>query len=314
MKQMKRFPALVTGLLVIGLLLLASAASAQPTVIFDTDDATKAIGIEDLSYNGELWDVDFTDFVTAGSVYGDHPGKYDFPGVDLAEGAILAVNTALNASVATRVGSDTLSPSNTYAIGHGPLGGSTTFEYVAIATGSYNTMWGVGTLEGSVLYNVAENAAPTWADFTLAGLETTVIFEGSSTNAIGIENLDVGGTLFDVSFTASVTAAEVYGPFPGQFDSQNLPLVIDAVDAVTAALNDAGAATVGDGVSSQSFFVGYLSNSPASGETVTHREADTNGTWAQKSISFTFPYNTSNKVWADFTDGLPVELQSYSVD
>jgi hypothetical protein len=42
----------------------AGMAQAQ-TVIFDTDGTDKAIGIENLSYNGDLWNVGFTDFVSA---------------------------------------------------------------------------------------------------------------------------------------------------------------------------------------------------------------------------------------------------------
>ena len=291
------------------ILLLATPFSQAQTVLFDPDDATKAIGIQNLSYNNELWNVGFTDFVSARSVYGDHPGIYDFPGIDLAEGAIVAVNTALNASVATGVGSDTLVAADTYAIGYFPQGGNTVPEAVLIATGSNNTMapmnWGVGTLEGSVLYNVAENAAPTWADFTLVSAVQTVIFDESGTNAIGIENLDIGGELFDVSFTASVTAAQAYGPFPGEYDVAGVNGAISAVDAMTEALNDAGADTVGEGASSESFFVGYLSTDPLGLESVTHREAVISGAWDQNPISFTTPYNTGDKVWADFSGDEP---------
>ncbi len=303
----------LASLFALGLLLgTSSHVQAEPTVLFGTD-GTKAIGIQNLSYNNELWNVGFTDFVSARNVYGDFPGQYDFPGIDLAEGAILAVNDALNASVATGVGSETLSASDTYAIGYGPLGGTTAPESVRIATGSNNTMepmnWGVGTLEGSALYNVAENSAPTWADFSLVSdVQTTVIFDGSGTNAIGIENLDLGGTLYDVAFTASVSADEVYGTFPGEYDFANINLAISAVNAVTELLNDEGADTVGEGEFSESFFVGYFSSTPFGVESVTHREADFDGTWDQNPITFTKPYNTDPKVWADFTEASVVPV------
>ena len=297
----------LASLFALGLLLgTSSHVQAEPTVLFGTDD-TKAIGIQNLSYNNELWNVGFTDFVSARNVYGDFPGRYDFPGIDLAEGAILAVNDVLNTSVATGVGSETLSASDTYAIGYGPLGGSTFPESVRIATGLNNTNWGVGTLDGSALYNVAENSAPTWADFTLAALQTTVLFDVSGTNAIGIENLDLGGTLYDVAFTASVTADEVYGTFPGEYDF-NADGAISAVDAVTELLNDAGAATVGEGESAESFFVGYFSSDPFGVESVTHREAEINGTWDQNTISDVKPYNSDPKVWADFTEASVVPV------
>ena len=160
-----------------GLLLLgtSSQVQAQATVIFDPDDATKAIGIENLSYNNELWNVDFTDVVSARNVYGDFPGRYDFPGKDLAEGAILAVNDALNTSVATGVGSETLLASDTYAIGYGPLGGNTTIESILFATGLNQSMelmnWGVGTRlshKNFTCISIASKAALESANLSIA--------------------------------------------------------------------------------------------------------------------------------------------------
>ena len=73
-----------------------------------------------------------------------------------------------------------------------------------------------------------------------------VIFDsGSSRRAIGITDLSVNGTLYDVRFFSQTTAQEVYGPVPGVFDFDGIDAASVATDAVNAALNAAGANYVG---------------------------------------------------------------------
>ena len=81
--------------------------------------------------------------------------------------------------------------------------------------------------------------------------------------AIGITNLNIGGSFFDVEFVEGLVAVRVY-PEPGDFDIDNENDAGDAVDAVNAELNAAinpvnyvgqkgGAA---DGNTSK-YFIGY---------------------------------------------------------
>ena len=104
----------------VALTLLLGAGAAQAEVIFDPDDATRAIRIENLAYDGDLWDVTFTGNVNAASVYGDFPGMFDFGSDALAAGAVDAVNAELNTADAASVGSeDLLAGFPLYRIGFG---------------------------------------------------------------------------------------------------------------------------------------------------------------------------------------------------
>ena len=78
----------------------------------------RAIGIEDLSYEGDLWDVAFTGIVSAEKVYDAFPGEFDFTTSDLAGGAVDAINIQLNAEGALLVGTfDVGLARNQYRIG-----------------------------------------------------------------------------------------------------------------------------------------------------------------------------------------------------
>ncbi len=83
--------------------------------------------------------------------------------------------------------------------------------------------------------------------------------------AIGITELDIGGTLYDVLFDESATALSVYGAFPGTFPfTPNEAFV--AAEAVVAALNTAEALLVGEDTSeddpllNSKFNIGYDSD------------------------------------------------------
>jgi len=66
-------------------------------VIFDPNNATKAIGVVNLDIGGILFNVDFTPEATAGLVYGDFPSIFDFTTSDAAAAAMISLNAALNA-------------------------------------------------------------------------------------------------------------------------------------------------------------------------------------------------------------------------
>jgi len=97
---------------------------------------------------------------------------------------------------------------------------------------------------------------------TSAAQAATVIFENGTTKAIGIKNLDIDETLYNVTFTSTGTVAKmVYGDFPGQFDFSLSAMAFDAVDAVNFELNKNGATGVGaEGSAAVPFFwVGFES-------------------------------------------------------
>ena len=59
----------------VALVFLLGPAAAQATVIFDPNDATKAIGIQNLDINGALFNVEFTNRQVARLTYGPFPGS-----------------------------------------------------------------------------------------------------------------------------------------------------------------------------------------------------------------------------------------------
>jgi hypothetical protein len=147
------------------ILLGASTASAQ-NVIFDGDDATKVIGIENLEIVGiDFFDVEFTGLQSAAATYGLFPGNLDFHTDGGAIGAMDAVNAAFNAEGGVLgVGDDGLTnPSPIYLIGFEVevvVGGDDRITvYPATATGDSWDREGVDTLT----YN---NADRVWAKFT----------------------------------------------------------------------------------------------------------------------------------------------------
>jgi hypothetical protein len=96
----------------------------------------------------------------------------------------------------------------------------------------------------------------------------TVTFGSREGKAIGITDLDVGGTLYDVLFPERVPAVLVYGEFPGTFTFTTNGDAEAAVIAVNAALNGASALTVGEDTpldvsENLSFNIAYDSSGPS---------------------------------------------------
>jgi hypothetical protein len=78
----------------------------------------------------------------------------------------------------------------------------------------------------------------------------TVIFDTLTeppdpTKAIGIDDLVVDGTTYDVDFTDRTNPDSVYGDFPGDLDFNDEASAAAAHDAVDSALNGSVATTVG---------------------------------------------------------------------
>jgi hypothetical protein len=72
-----------------------------------------------------------------------------------------------------------------------------------------------------------------------------VTFEPGTQKAIGIEDLNVGGMLYNVIFPQA-SAEEIYDPFPGTFTFTTLVTAVEARNAVNLALNDDNATGVGE--------------------------------------------------------------------
>ena len=149
---------------------------------------------------------------------------------------------------------------------------------------------------------------------TSAAQEPRVIFEEGTDKAIGIENLEVNGILYNVEFTSRITAAEVYGRYPGQFDTN--PFTVQSVtDLVNSALESANALIVG-AVGSEPvpcYSIGFESGDAGinGAKSVVYLDSCgwetplgttvwsyANGVEAIKSS----PYNDSLHVWAKFTE------------
>ena len=95
---------------------------------------------------------------------------------------------------------------------------------------------------------------------TNAAQAAEVIFEPDTNRAIRIENLQVGATLDTVTFDESATAASVYGAYPGTYTFTDEPAALEALEAVTDALQAADATSVGESgqsADSNDFYVGF---------------------------------------------------------
>jgi hypothetical protein len=147
-----------------------------------------------------------------------------------------------------------------------------------------------------------------------AAQATEVIRDGNqSTRAIGITNLDIGGTLYDVDFIFPQEPWNVYGDTPGEFDFNTNESALAATDAVTAALNtEGGVFYVGsqggtNGRPATFYSVAYASQTFTDG-----READAlqwrvsfqDGTWLP-GVDTTSLWEGDVRTWATFTEVNP---------
>jgi hypothetical protein len=138
----------------------------------------------------------------------------------------------------------------------------------------------------------------------------TVIFGDSSapTKATGIQDLDVGGTLYNVTFNLQATAATIYGTYPGDFPIFNTASAAsNARDAVNAALQAEGATAIGEdglpGVDADGFNIAYDSFLLGSIESVNvARGFEETGEWLSGGTN-QLSYNLDERAWAEFTEG-----------
>jgi hypothetical protein len=130
--------------------------------------------------------------------------------------------------------------------------------------------------------------------------------------AIEIRNLDIGGTLYNVTVPEGTTALQLYGEFPGvyPFGEGDWEAAKAAVDAVNAVLNAedpipfyVGVKGGGNGELNQVFLVGY-DDQFLGVQTVKAREGFNLdfSTWNEKSPKEVPEYNVDKKTWADFRE------------
>jgi hypothetical protein len=75
--------------------------------------------------------------------------------------------------------------------------------------------------------------------------QAQVVFDSTdNTKAIGIDNVVVDGTTYNVDFTQITDPEDAYGTFPGMLDFDDIDLAAEAHDAVDLALNGSAAVTV----------------------------------------------------------------------
>jgi hypothetical protein len=132
--------------------------------------------------------------------------------------------------------------------------------------------------------------------------------------ATAITGLMVGGTAYRVDFVLDWHAFEVYGPFPGTLTFNTSNEAEEARGAINAALNDAGATSIGeDGVETNfglGYNIGYESFIFVSIETIRTVRATYTDTWGSLSEN-TPAYNQDHKEWAMFSSSVPVESSSW---
>jgi len=143
----------------------------------------------------------------------------------------------------------------------------------------------------------------------LLGASTTqaaVIFDPNEPGKVTeITDLNVGGTLYDVTFNSQAFAFEIYGPYPGDFPIFDTSAEAEnASDAVCAALNGAGALSVGEaglqGV--EAFNIGFESFILPVGnvESINVARGLIEGTdWICEDIN-QLTYNLDERTWAEF--------------
>jgi len=134
-----------------------------------------------------------------------------------------------------------------------------------------------------------------------------VVFDPEqSTKAIGINNLTIDGTIYNVTFTIVQRAAETYGAFPGVYEFTTEESAAVAVDAVAAVLTEAEVHVVGadEGEDFPSFRIGFKGFEDALGIALVRIwEAGINfkGAWNRFAHDDTLIYNDDMRTWATFT-------------
>jgi hypothetical protein len=142
---------------------------------------------------------------------------------------------------------------------------------------------------------------------TVASAATVVVFGSLEGKAIGITDLDIDGTSYEVLFDELATAASIYGPFPGTFSMTGNEANAASL-AIVAALNTAEALSVGEDTSEDSLLNGRFSigvssfggELPSTQFVVLSEGNFTLGEWTDPRSDQGF-YVGEDRTWATFT-------------
>jgi hypothetical protein len=152
---------------------------------------------------------------------------------------------------------------------------------------------------------------------TSAAQEAEVIFDpGDPGKAIGITNLDIGGTSYDVAFDEQSAAFGLYGELPGVFDFTTSDSANEAINAVIVELNEENAQRVGEEGTGEnklqlSFFIGYDSDGEGLLAIANVYQASIDeGTWASLEPDILL-WSGDERTYATFTQAGPAPAAAF---
>ena len=165
---------------------LLGAPVQAGTVIFDPNNATKAIGIANLDIAGTLFNVEFTPDLTAGLVYGDFPSSFDFITSETALAVTIAVDEALNAEGGVFSVGGELNPVGrlSYLVGFDSESENNIERVIAweASTMISDDVWSTGVLPEAVSYLEPR----VWATFTVVPEPGTAFLMGLGLAGLGV--------------------------------------------------------------------------------------------------------------------------------
>ena len=163
---------------------LLGAPVQAGTVIFDPNNATKAIGIANLDIAGTPHDVDFTPEVSALVPYGAFPSLFDFITPEAATVAVDAVNDALNAEGGVfSVGGVELEAGRVrYLVGYDSEREGDTERVLALTASTLNDgeAWSIGSPDV-----LAYDELRVWATFTVVPEPSSALLSASALVTLG---------------------------------------------------------------------------------------------------------------------------------
>jgi hypothetical protein len=147
------------------------------TVIFDPEVPTKAIGIRNLEYEGNFYNVAFTPTGTvAADVYDEFPGQFDFNTSTIAKEVVGQVKDELNKAGATGVGAEGSVAVPFYWIGFESKTGLDRPKLVFYQSGAYNEGTAQWVVSGGDPYlGLYDWGTGVWAKFTETSEEPVTI-------------------------------------------------------------------------------------------------------------------------------------------
>jgi hypothetical protein len=124
-----------------------------------------------------------------------------------------------------------------------------------------------------------------------------------------LNNVNIGGTLYNVEFKTFRFAFEIYGGFPGSYTFSTQADAENARDIVNAALISAGATSIYDDskatqIDEDNYNIGYGSQAGTPNKVLTARGRYDGTTWVDDGLG-DFGYGTTEQNFADFRRVVP---------